>query len=166
MGSEMCIRDRAGDPSVAALCVRDQGFSACCKLCRISRSWRSRSHAERRPKHRERRHAALIAAIVCCIWQDRTRIGPSVKDSAIAASCDEPLAAGRVGRTPREGSTHLVPAATVTTGAKPHVQQQLARNLEVERALMGQRCRPQSFSEVQRRYPLFFVPHTWYSVLL
>ena len=27
------------------------------------------------------------------------------KDSAIAASCDEPLAAGRVGRTPREGST-------------------------------------------------------------
>ena len=27
------------------------------------------------------------------------------KDSAIAASCDEPLAAGRVGRTPRGGST-------------------------------------------------------------
>ena len=26
-------------------------------------------------------------------------------DSAIAASCDEPLAAGRVGRTPRGGST-------------------------------------------------------------
>ena len=43
-----------------------------------------------------------------------------VKDSAIAARCDEPLAAGRVGRTPRGGSTHLVPAATVTTGAKPH----------------------------------------------
>ena len=43
-----------------------------------------------------------------------------VKDSAIAASCDEPLAAGRVGRTPRGGSTHLVPTATVTTGAKPH----------------------------------------------
>ena len=70
-----------------------------------------------------------------------------VKDSAIAASCDEPLAAGRVGRTPRGGSTHLVPAATVTTGAKPHGQQQLARNLEVERAVMGQRCRPQSFGE-------------------
>ena len=65
-------------------------------------------------------------------------------DSAIAASCDEPLAAGRVGRTPRGGSTHLVPAATVTTGAKPHGQQQLARDLEVERAAMGQRCRPQS----------------------
>ena len=46
-----------------------------------------------------------------------------VKDSAIAASCDEPLAAGRVERTPRGGSTHLVPAATVTTGAKPHGQQ-------------------------------------------
>ena len=56
-----------------------------------------------------------------------------VKDSAIAATCDEPLATGRVGRTPRGGSTHLVPAATVTTGAKPHGQQQLARNLEVER---------------------------------
>ena len=40
--------------------------------------------------------------------------------------------------------------ATVTTGAKPHGQQQLARDLEVERAVMGQRCRPQSFGEVQR----------------
>ena len=84
-----------------------------------------------------------------------------VRDSAIAASCDEPLAAGRVGRT--RGSTDLVPAATVTTGAKPHGQQQLARDLEVERAVMGQRCRPQSFGEVQRCYPLFFVPHTQYS---
>ena len=33
---------------------------------------------------------------------------------------------------------------------KPHGQQQLARDLEVERAVMGQRCRPQSFGEVQR----------------
>ena len=40
--------------------------------------------------------------------------------------------------------------ATVTTGAKPHGQQQLARDQEVERAVMGQRCRPQSFGEVQR----------------
>ena len=39
-------------------------------------------------------------------------------------------------------SPHLVPEATVTTGAKPHGQQQLARDLEVERAVMGQRCRP------------------------
>ena len=60
-------------------------------------------------------------------------------------------------------SPHLVPAATVTTGAKPHGQQQLARDLEVERAVMGQRFRPQSFGEVQRCYPLFFVPHTQYS---
>ena len=44
----------------------------------------------------------------------------------------------------------VVPAATVTTHAKPHTQQQLARDLEVERAAMGQRCRPQSFGEVQR----------------
>ena len=28
--------------------------------------------------------------------------------------------------------------------SKPHAQQQLARDLEVERAAMGQRCRPQS----------------------
>ena len=54
-------------------------------------------------------------------------------------------------------SPHLVPAATVTTGAKPYGQQQLARDLEVECAVMGQRCRPQSSGEVQRCYPLFFV---------
>ena len=30
-------------------------------------------------QRRERDHAALIAAIVCRIWQDRTRIGPSVR---------------------------------------------------------------------------------------
>ena len=51
----------------------------------------------------------------------------------------------------------MVPAATVTTDAKPHGQQQLARDLEVERALMGQRCRPQSFGEVQRCNPLCFL---------
>ena len=38
----------------------------------------------------------------------------------------------------------MVPAAEVTIHAKPHAQQQLARDLEVERAAMGQRCRPQS----------------------
>ena len=38
----------------------------------------------------------------------------------------------------------MVPAAAVTTHAKPHAQQQLARDLEVERAAMGQRCRPKS----------------------
>ena len=46
-----------------------------------------------------------------------------------------------------------VPAPPVTTRAKPHTQQQLARDLEVERAAMGQRCRPQSFVEVQRGNP-------------
>ena len=34
-----------------------------------------------------------------------------------------------------------------------HAQQQLALDLEVERAAMGQRCRPQSFGEVQRGNP-------------
>ena len=39
----------------------------------------------------------------------------------------------------------VVPAAAVTTHAKPHAQQQLSRDLEVEGAAMGQRCRPQKF---------------------
>ena len=38
----------------------------------------------------------------------------------------------------------VVPAAVVTAHAKSHAQQHLARDLEVERAAMGQRCRPQS----------------------
>ena len=37
----------------------------------------------------------------------------------------------------------MVPAAAVTTHAKPHAQQRLARDIEVERAAMGQRYRPQ-----------------------
>ena len=57
----------------------------------------------------------------------------------------------------------MVPAATVTTDAKPHGQQQLARDLEMERAVMGQRSQPQRFGEVQRCYPRYFVPHTQYS---
>ena len=61
--------------------------------------------------------------------------------------------------------SQAVVKTTVNTGAKPHGQQQLARDLEVERAVMGQRCQPQSFGEVQRCYPLYFVPHTQ-SVLL
>ena len=36
-----------------------------------------RGEAQRR--ERERHHAALIVAIVCNIWQDRTRLGPSVR---------------------------------------------------------------------------------------
>ena len=60
-------------------------------------------------------------------------------------------------------SPQVVPAATVTTGAKPHGQQQLARDLEMERAVMGQRSQPQRFGEVQRCYPRYFVPHTQYS---
>ena len=47
----------------------------------------------------------------------------------------------------------VVPAAAVTTHAKPHAQPQLARDLEVERAAMGQRCRPQSSGEKQRGNP-------------
>ena len=36
----------------------------------------------------------------------------------------------------------VVPATAVTTHAKPHARQQVARDIEVERAAMGQRCRP------------------------
>ena len=39
----------------------------------------------------------------------------------------------------------------------PHAQQQLARDLEVESAFMGQRCRPQSSGEVQRCNTLLYV---------
>ena len=52
----------------------------------------------------------------------------------------------------------VVPAAAVTSHAKPHAQQQLARDLEVECAAMGQRCRPQSFNEVHRGNPQ---PRRW-----
>ena len=45
----------------------------------------------------------------------------------------------------------VVPAPAVTTHAKPHAQQQLARDLEVERAAMGQRCRPQRFGRAAAR---------------
>ena len=51
----------------------------------------------------------------------------------------------------------VVPAAAVTTHAKPHAQQQRARDLEVERAAMGQRCRPQSFGEVQQLQSAVFL---------
>ena len=51
----------------------------------------------------------------------------------------------------------VVPAAAVTTHAKPYAQQQLARDLEVE-----QRCRPQSFGEVQRGNPQ---PRRWLDFL-
>ena len=52
----------------------------------------------------------------------------------------------------------MVPAAAVTTDAKPHAQQQLARDLEVERAVMGQRFLPQSFGEVAAmQYAVFLV---------
>ena len=38
------------------------------------------------------------------------------------------------------GLRRVVPAAVVTTHAKPYAQQQLARDLEVERAAISARC--------------------------
>ena len=70
---------QAGDPSVAALCVRDQGFrrllQAVMNLSQLAESDARREEAQLRVRH----HAALIAGIVCRIWQGRTRIGPSVQ---------------------------------------------------------------------------------------
>ena len=44
------------------------------------------------------------------------------KDSAIAATCDEPLAAGRVGRTPRGGSTQRATPRGLDCGYRvPHL---------------------------------------------
>ena len=60
------------------------------------------------------------------------------------------------------GLRRVVPAAAVTTHAKPHAQQQLACDLEVECAAMGQRCRLQSFGEVQRGNPQ---PRRWLDFL-
>ena len=60
------------------------------------------------------------------------------------------------------GLRRVVPAAAVTTHAKPHAQQQLARDLEVECAAMGHRCRPPSFGEVQRGNPQ---PRRWLEFL-
>ena len=57
----------------------------------------------------------------------------------------------------------VVPAAVATTQVKPHAQQQVARDLEVERAGMGQRRRPQSFGDVQRGNPQ---PWRWLGFLL
>ena len=61
------------------------------------------------------------------------------------------------------GLRGVVPAAVATTQTKPHAQQQLARDLEVERAAMGQRRLPQSFGEVQRGNPQ---PCRWLGFLL
>ena len=48
------------------------------------------------------------------------------------------------------GLRRVVHAAVATTQTKPQAQQQLARDLEMERAAMGRRRRPQSFGKVQR----------------
>ena len=40
---------------------------------------------------------------------------------------------------------------------RPPAQQQLARDVEVEPAVMGQRCLPQIFGEVQRCNTLYFL---------
>ena len=54
------------------------------------------------------------------------RSASATKDSAIAASCDEPLAAGRVGRTPRGGSTQRATPRGLDCGYRvPHLAREL-----------------------------------------
>ena len=62
-----------------------------------------------------------------------------------------------------QGLSGVVPAAVATTQAKPHAQQQLARELEVARAAMGKRRRPHSFGEVQQGNSQ---PCRWVGILL
>ena len=46
-----------------------------------------------------------------------------------------------------QGLRRVVLAAVATTEAKPHVQKQLAHELEVGRSVMGERRRPHSLGE-------------------
>ena len=55
------------------------------------------------------------------------------------------------------GLRRVVPAAAVTTHAEPHARQQLALDKEVERAQMGQRCRPHRFRRGTARQFLGYV---------
>ena len=59
------------------------------------------------------------------------------------------------------GLRRVVPSAAVTTHAEPHAQLQLARDLEVVRVATAQRCRLQSFGEVQRGNPQPPQPRRW-----
>ena len=60
-------------------------------------------------------------------------------------------------RTAVQASCEKHSTGGVCPQRRPHAQQQLARDLEVERSVMGQRCRPQSFGEVQRCNTLLYV---------
>ena len=63
---------QAGETSAAALCVREQGFSACCKLLVVNSPQQGGVGRTRRGGSTQKRHrAALIAAIVCRTCQDR-----------------------------------------------------------------------------------------------
>ena len=73
-------------------------------------------------------------------------------DSAIAASCDEPLAAGRVGRTPRGGSTQ---------SATPRGLDCIVCRIWQGRTRIGPsvRQRPPRFSNITESVGCLHVPH-------
>ena len=57
----------------------------------------------------------------------------------------------------RSACVRSIARSGVCPQRRMHAQQQLPRDLEVERAVMGQRCRPQSCGEVQRCNTLLYV---------
>ena len=72
----ICIRQVTRLLLRSASVTKDSALAASCEnLSQLAESDARRDEAH----YRERHHAALIAAIVCRIWQDRTRIGPSVR---------------------------------------------------------------------------------------
>ena len=72
----MCSRQVTRLLLRSASVTKDSALAASCdELTQLAESDARREEAQ----HRERHHAALIAAIVCRIWQGRTRIGPSVR---------------------------------------------------------------------------------------
>ena len=65
---------------VGALCVRERLRIQ--RLLQVVMNFPQLAESEARggeAQRRERHHAELIASIVCNIWQDQTRLGPSVR---------------------------------------------------------------------------------------
>ena len=68
---------------------------------------------EEEAQRRERHHAVLIAAIVCYIWQDRTRLGPSLRQRPPRFSDNMETEAWRDYRFRAEGFPRLLRALRI-----------------------------------------------------
>ena len=74
------IRDVQVNRRHGALCSRER--LRIHRLLQLVMSFAQLAESDRlgeEAQRRERNHAAMIAAIVCNIWQDRTQLGPSVR---------------------------------------------------------------------------------------